>query len=265
MLNSRNLGFHLHRIAWGVVTEELPRWQIRPADPWKDPEDPGDDPEGSKAARRAGCLDLLYVYTRMIMVLQRRIDWTVNEALATGASYGDIAEVCGVSRQAARQRWLRRRERKDVRTLRPVGGLGSVGWDGTWPIGRNEHIRVRLVGGPRDGDWTVVMPGQVSTIEVSRPPGSDASLMWIARYVPTEDDLSVYTFEGLESKRLSADRMPRPPRVYEIAKEFGVESKAVLARLQGMGEFVRSASSTVEPDALRRLQEYFAESKEVRH
>ena len=35
-------------------------------------------------------------------------------------------------------------------------------------------------------------------------------------------------------------------RVYELAKEFGVESKAVMAKLQEMGEFVRSASSTIE-------------------
>ena len=33
-------------------------------------------------------------------------------------------------------------------------------------------------------------------------------------------------------------------RVYELAKEFGVESKAVMVKLQEMGEFVRSASST---------------------
>ena len=35
-------------------------------------------------------------------------------------------------------------------------------------------------------------------------------------------------------------------RVYELAKELGVESKTVLAKLAELGEFVRSASSTVE-------------------
>ena len=35
-------------------------------------------------------------------------------------------------------------------------------------------------------------------------------------------------------------------RVYELAKELGVESKTVLSMLKDMGEFVRSASSTVE-------------------
>ncbi|HEX5188525.1 MAG TPA: translation initiation factor IF-2 [Streptosporangiaceae bacterium] len=47
-------------------------------------------------------------------------------------------------------------------------------------------------------------------------------------------------------------------RVYELAKEFGVESKAVMAKLQEMGEFVRSASSTIEAPVVRRLKEAFA-------
>ena len=42
-------------------------------------------------------------------------------------------------------------------------------------------------------------------------------------------------------------------RVYELARELGVESKVVLAKLQEMGEFVRSASSTIEPPVARRL------------
>ncbi|WP_242884931.1 translation initiation factor IF-2 N-terminal domain-containing protein, partial [Actinomadura litoris] len=40
-------------------------------------------------------------------------------------------------------------------------------------------------------------------------------------------------------------------RVYELAKEFGVESKVVMAKLQEMGEFVRSASSTIEAPVVR--------------
>ena len=42
-------------------------------------------------------------------------------------------------------------------------------------------------------------------------------------------------------------------RVHELAKEFGVTSKEVLAALQDMGEFVKSASSTVEPPVIRRV------------
>jgi translation initiation factor IF-2 len=42
-------------------------------------------------------------------------------------------------------------------------------------------------------------------------------------------------------------------RVHELAKEFGVPSKDVLAALTDMGEFVKSASSTVEAPVVRRL------------
>ena len=43
-------------------------------------------------------------------------------------------------------------------------------------------------------------------------------------------------------------------RVYELAKEFGVESKAIMAKLNELGEFVRSASSTIEPPVVRKLR-----------
>ncbi|WP_433477976.1 translation initiation factor IF-2 [Spirillospora sp. CA-142024] len=49
-------------------------------------------------------------------------------------------------------------------------------------------------------------------------------------------------------------------RVYELAKEFGVESKVVMAKLKEMGEFVRSASSTIEAPVERRLKEAFSNS-----
>ncbi|HEX2551658.1 MAG TPA: translation initiation factor IF-2 N-terminal domain-containing protein, partial [Nocardioidaceae bacterium] len=46
-------------------------------------------------------------------------------------------------------------------------------------------------------------------------------------------------------------------RVHELAKELGVESKVVMAKLQELGEFVRSASSTIEAPVVRKLQEAF--------
>ena len=38
-------------------------------------------------------------------------------------------------------------------------------------------------------------------------------------------------------------------RVHELAKEFGVPSKIILSTLSDMGEYVKSASSTVEANA----------------
>ncbi len=51
--------------------------------------------------------------------------------------------------------------------------------------------------------------------------------------------------------------MPKA-RVYELAKELGVDSKTVLNKLEAMGEFVKSASSTVEPPVARKLRNAFA-------
>src|SRR5712691_10611811 len=58
--------------------------------------------------------------------------------------------------------------------------------------------------------------------------------------------------------RAEAGSVVAKVRVYELAKEFGVESKAVMAKLGEMGEFVRSASSTIEAPVVRRLKEAFA-------
>ncbi|MDY6870734.1 MAG: translation initiation factor IF-2 N-terminal domain-containing protein, partial [Actinomycetota bacterium] len=46
-------------------------------------------------------------------------------------------------------------------------------------------------------------------------------------------------------------------RVHELAKELGVTSKELLATLKEQGEFVKSASSTVEAPVARRLREKF--------
>jgi len=52
-------------------------------------------------------------------------------------------------------------------------------------------------------------------------------------------------------------------RVHELAKQLGMESKVVLAKLQEMGEFVRSASSTVEAPVVRKMIEMYPDAKPV--
>uniref|UniRef100_UPI0028B0CB6D translation initiation factor IF-2 N-terminal domain-containing protein n=1 Tax=Aeromicrobium sp. TaxID=1871063 RepID=UPI0028B0CB6D len=49
-------------------------------------------------------------------------------------------------------------------------------------------------------------------------------------------------------------------RVHELARELGVESKVVLSTLKEMGEYVKSASSTVEAPVVRRLKEEHGDS-----
>lgn len=48
--------------------------------------------------------------------------------------------------------------------------------------------------------------------------------------------------------------MAAKPRVHEIAAELGVDSKAALAKLKELGEFVKSPSSTIEPPVARKLR-----------
>ena len=52
-------------------------------------------------------------------------------------------------------------------------------------------------------------------------------------------------------------------RVYELAKALGLESKDIIAKLESVGEYVKSASSTVEAPVVRRLHEKFPELKEA--
>ena len=46
-------------------------------------------------------------------------------------------------------------------------------------------------------------------------------------------------------------------RVYELAKELGIESKTMMTKLGELGEFVRSASSTIEPPVVRKLRDLY--------
>jgi translation initiation factor IF-2 len=51
--------------------------------------------------------------------------------------------------------------------------------------------------------------------------------------------------------------VPGKARVHELAKELGMESKALLEWLKNNGEFVKSASSTIEPPVARKVREAF--------
>ena len=53
--------------------------------------------------------------------------------------------------------------------------------------------------------------------------------------------------------------MAAKPRVHEIASELGVDSKAALAKLKELGEFVKSPSSTIEPPVARKLRQALAD------
>jgi hypothetical protein len=255
MTDIRQLVSQLHEIAWSAVRQPA-------ADPWA-------ATAGTRQERRAGALQLLAIYSQLIKVLERRIDLTIKNALDAGSDYGEIAKVCGVSRQAIRQRWLRRsapsrwfevrlpspRPRNQIDRRPPGQGLPRA-------------VLIRLAGGPYDGGRDVAVPGAVLVYQADGPPaGVTGAVPLLACYVPSQDDAGVYVFAGVERDlRRPADAAPSrsrrasaaKPRVYELAAEFGVESKVVMARLQEMGEFVRSASSTIEHVVARKFREEFA-------
>jgi hypothetical protein len=247
------LASQLHEIAWSAV-------QGPAADPWA-------DAGGTREERRAGSLQLLAVYSQLIKVLQRRIDLTIKDALDAGSDYGEIATACGVSRQAVRQRWLRRTAgSRWFEVRRPAPRPGDSGQPRAHEAAQT--VLVRLAGGPYDGARDMPSPGEILKYEVDSPPlESSGPVPLLAWYLPSQDDTNVYVFAGVERDawRMHTGRLLPPggalakkPRVYQLAAEFGVESKVIMTKLQEMGEFTRSASSTVEHLAAYKLREQFA-------
>ncbi|MFM7013474.1 MAG: translation initiation factor IF-2, partial [Actinomycetota bacterium] len=51
------------------------------------------------------------------------------------------------------------------------------------------------------------------------------------------------------------------PRVYDVAKELGIDTKVALAKLEELGEYVKSGSSTIAPPVAKRLREAFPDAK----
>src|SRR5699024_2294164 len=49
-------------------------------------------------------------------------------------------------------------------------------------------------------------------------------------------------------------------RVHEVAKQLGITSREALTKLEEIGEFVSSASSTIEPPVVKRLKAEFADA-----
>uniref|UniRef100_UPI000ACC6489 translation initiation factor IF-2 N-terminal domain-containing protein n=1 Tax=Demequina gelatinilytica TaxID=1638980 RepID=UPI000ACC6489 len=51
------------------------------------------------------------------------------------------------------------------------------------------------------------------------------------------------------------------PRVHEIAKELGVSSKDLIAKLNELGEYVKGPSSTLEAPVVRKARDAFPTTK----
>ncbi|NBS85728.1 MAG: hypothetical protein EBS58_03410 [Micrococcales bacterium] len=51
------------------------------------------------------------------------------------------------------------------------------------------------------------------------------------------------------------------PRVYDIAKELGIETAEALAKLKDLGEYVKSGSSTIAPPVANKLRAAYPNAK----
>jgi translation initiation factor IF-2 len=51
------------------------------------------------------------------------------------------------------------------------------------------------------------------------------------------------------------------PRVYDVAKELGIDTKVALAKLEELGEYVKSGSSTIAPPIAKKLRAAFPDAK----
>ena len=55
--------------------------------------------------------------------------------------------------------------------------------------------------------------------------------------------------------------MPGKLRVHELAKKLEITSKELLATLKEQGEFVKTASSTVEPPVVKKMEKFYADKR----
>ena len=51
------------------------------------------------------------------------------------------------------------------------------------------------------------------------------------------------------------------PRVYDVAKELGIDTKVALAKLEELGEYVKYGSSTIAPPVAKKLRAAFPDAK----
>ncbi len=218
----------LYHLAWSVAEDDLREAGQRTA----------------RTERQASYLALLAVYARMLTSLQANVDSAVAGARTAGVTFAEIGRAAEMSRQAARQKWLRL---PTELAATPSGDPGHGEGDGA-------HVDI------------------VSEVVA------------FSRYTKEYDNPQIYGFLGYEGTSRRPAGMPlsepvkltpRPasppllppaspppplspddtkPRVHELAAELGLTSKQVLRDLARMGEYVKSASSRLEPTVTRKLR-----------
>ena len=251
----------LEQLAWSIAK---PHYRARGV--W--PDDSPPDRWAAQVERRWAALDLLKAYREMLEIANANVEEAFFDALGNGASYVELAEAQGVSRQAIRQRIVRAGE------------------------------PVRLAGGPHDGLATTLPIGMGETVcweEASFTVRHNFEVVEreiLSCYTKKKGAQGLYEFSGFVDnqgqpvpqehlkevqlaaarrasksatssdhvRRESAMRRPRRPpliRVHELAKELQQPSKRVLSLLEELGTAVKNASSAVPPPLAYRVREHF--------
>lgn len=169
------------------------------------------------------------------------IEMAISGALQDGADYAEIGAAEGISRQAARQRYQRRYVKR----------------------------RVRLIGGPRDGEHVYVFG---SEREIRRV---ESAGFWDNRDFSEWDDRnddrpnSVYrvkygapeVFEFLCYEDANGNAMAnwdRRPRVYQLARYWLLDSRLIIKHAREIDPKVKSRSSRIDLTTVESLREVFS-------
>jgi hypothetical protein len=199
------------------------------------------NPARSAEQRKHDYLTALSAGHLVQAAVEMAVEMAIGGALRDGADYAEIGAAEGISRQAARQRHQRRYVKR----------------------------RVRLIGGPRNGDHAYVFGREREIRRV------ESAGFWDNRDFSEWDDWdddrpnSVYrvkygapeVFEFLcyeDAKGNAMTNWDRRPRVHQLARYWLVDPRSVIERAREIDSKVKSPSSRVDLVTVESLREVFS-------
>lgn len=175
--------------------------------------------------RKADYLAVLRAAHMVLTTVEAIAHTYTGDALHLGVDFSEIGATAGISRQAARQRYLRRRAKRTV----------------------------RLAGGPRDGAERTItgLTREIRCASIGRWEDDAVESVYRVKFGSPE----VFEFDHYEDSkgRAFTEWDPRP-RVHQLARFWDVKSPTVLAEVRGIAPGVRTPSSRVELADLEPLR-----------
>ncbi len=254
----------VYDLAWGLACEDLRSVGRRVA-----AERAPDLTQVSQDDRQAAHLALLAVYSHVQAALEMNVHLAVRDARQAGASFGEIAEARGVSRQAARQEYNRFHAKVEVAfSGGPRDGQVTVQTSPRHEIrhmeydyyNRRERREVvvysaytKKYGEPLVYEFTGFVDDR-GRPALAEPPADSRTLPGPIAPPQGPADVPGPTKVSREAGVVRAARGPGAVRVRELAKELGLTSKQVLIELERLGEYVKTASSLLEQPVAERVR-----------